>query len=312
MKFHEYNSLENAYREKFVDQCRSLGIRDWIALEKVHGSNMSFIVDYQNKTVTPAKRSSTIGKNPEGRYDFMGCHEVVEKYTTALLAIAEYVGRSVQVYGELYGQGIQKEIDYGQKDFIVFDIMDSDGEFLPHDTVVHLCHIGLPVVPELGRGSLEEMLSIDREFTSLVASGDNQIAEGLVIKPLLQDVYLNSGSRAIIKNKSQKFSEKKNKAPKKPYKMPEEVKPLYEDFLQYLNKNRLINVLSKVEYVSQRDFGRVQGMLVQDAKEEFERDEYVINKDHWKLIAKSVGKSASEVVREDWLNIIDSYSQERT
>jgi hypothetical protein len=51
------------------------------------------------------------------------------------------------------------------------------------------------------------------------------------------------------------------------------------------------------------------GMLVQDAKDEFERDEYEINKSDWKEMSKSIMKEASAVVRKDWLNILDTYSQ---
>jgi hypothetical protein len=50
------------------------------------------------------------------------------------------------------------------------------------------------------------------------------------------------------------------------------------------------------------------GMLVQDAKDEFERDEYEISKSDWKEISKYVVKEASVVLREDWLNILDNYS----
>lgn len=304
MEFKKYSSLDNAYRQKFIDHCHELGINQWVALEKVHGSNFSFITDGYD--VTPAKRTSTIGINPEnGRYEFYGCHDVVTKYMNSVRQIADIVQGPVVVYGELYGQGIQKEIDYGSKDFIAFDIMLEDGTFIPHDAVVDLCsRVGIPVVPELGRGSLEEMLSISPEINSIVAPGE-QTAEGLVIKPLDVDARLGNGSRAIIKNKSKAFSEKKDRTPKKPFKLPDSVKPLFDDFCQYLNENRLNNVLSKIGKVTQKDFGMVTGSLIQDAKDEFERDEYEIAKDDWKLIAKSVGKEASNVVRSQWLNILD-------
>lgn len=313
MKFQKYSSLENAHRQKFIDQCEELGVRDWIALEKVHGSNFSFIAENHYKegvSVTPAKRSSTIGKNAAGRYEFYNCHDVVEMYKGAVVELSEFFESSLQIYGELYGEGVQKEIDYGPKDFVAFDIMLHDGKFLPHETVEIACsRVGIPVVPEIARGTLDEMLNVEREFNSVIASGDSQVAEGLVIKPLTQDVYLNNGSRAIIKNKSQKFSEKKNKAHKKPFKLPDNVTPIFEHFVTYLNANRLNNVLSKVGCVSQKDFGKVTGMLVQDAKEEFERDEYEIDKDDWELMAKSVGREASTVIRADWLNILDNQTE---
>jgi Rnl2 family RNA ligase len=306
--FKKYNSLENAYRQEFVDACVELGCSEWVALEKIHGANFGFIV--RGGDVTPFKRSSVIGANPEtGSYEFYGCNPVVETYKNLVKNIETVFDQPVQIYGELYGEGIQKEVQYGTKDFIAFDIyLIDDDVFVDWDVLKEVCaDYSIPTAPEIARGNLEQLLEISPEFDSIVAkqNGYDSKAEGIVIKQLRDEALLRTGSRAIIKNKSKSFSEKKQKVPKKPYKMPENLKPIYEDFSQYLNENRLNNVLSKVGQVSQKDFGKVLGMLVQDAKEEFERDEYEISKDDWKALAKTVGKEAGEVVRKDWLNIID-------
>lgn len=307
--FKKFSSIENAYRVKFVEKCKSLGQPDWVALEKVHGANFGFIVS--GGEVTPFKRSSTIGANPEtGTYEFYGCNPVVERYRDKMKWLELSFNQPVQVYGELYGDGVQKEITYGQKDFIVFDIFLVDDEvFADWDVVVEICEDNnIPTVPEIGRGSLDEMLLLTPEFESIVAKSkgiSGQQSEGIVIKQLKQEAWLPTGERAIIKNKSKTFVEKKQRTPKKPYKMPDSVKPIYEDFAKYLNKNRLMNVLSKVGEVSQKDFGKIQGLFIQDAKTEFERDEYEISKDEWKLLAKSIGKDATSVLREEWLNVLD-------
>ncbi|QDP66567.1 MAG: putative RNA ligase 2 [Prokaryotic dsDNA virus sp.] len=307
--FKKFNSLENAYREKFVNDCRELGASEWVALEKIHGANFGFIVE--GGEVTPFKRSSTIGANPEtGSYEFYGCNPVVDIYKNLVKNIELVFDQPVQIYGELYGEGVQKEIQYGPKDFIAFDIYLMDDEvFVDWDVVVKVCaDYSIPTAPEIGRDTLEQLLKVSPEFDSIVSkrNGYDSKAEGLVIKQLQDEAFLRTGSRAIIKNKSKSFSEKKQKAPKKPFKMPEEVKGIFEDFLQYLNKNRFNNVISEIGEVSQKDFGKLQGLLVKDAKEEFERDEYEISSDDWKLIAKSVNKEAAGVVREDWLNILDN------
>jgi Rnl2 family RNA ligase len=105
------------------------------------------------------------------------------------------------------------------------------------------------------------------------------------------------------------FSEKRQSSPKQPHVMSETIKPIFEDFLAYINDNRLNNILSKTsDVITQKDFGKIMGMLVQDAKDEFERDEYEISKSDWKEISKYVVKEASVVLREDWLNILDNYS----
>lgn len=37
MEFVKYHSLENSYREKFVNACKELGIKKWVALKKIDG-----------------------------------------------------------------------------------------------------------------------------------------------------------------------------------------------------------------------------------------------------------------------------------
>ena len=302
MEFQKYSSLENAYRQKYVDLCLELGIPKWVATEKVHGANFSFIVDGK---VTPAKRTSVLDKNEHGAYDFYGCTPVVERYENSVKELAEFIGEPVQIFGELFGQGVQKEINYGEKDFIVFDIQKQDGTFIPWHAVKELCAMfDIPVVPEIAVGTLPELLDLSPDFESIVA-GNGDKAEGLVLKPAEEDVRLGSGSRPIIKNKSKAFSEKKEKVAKKPYVMPEHLVAIYQDFSQYITENRLKNVLSKIGTVTQKDFGKLTGEFVKDAKDEFERDEYPISKDDWKGLSKVIGKESSNLIRQNWLNILD-------
>ena len=94
------------------------------------------------------------------------------------------------------------------------------------------------------------------------------------------------------------------KAPPEP--LPLEAEKLYMKFSVYLTENRLHNTLSKLGNVTAKDFGKVLGLLIQDAREDFEKECGEIDKDNWKLVQKSIGKLAGEVVRQDWLNIIDN------
>jgi len=38
IKFQKYNSIENSYRQLFVDKCDQLGCKSWVVTEKVHGA----------------------------------------------------------------------------------------------------------------------------------------------------------------------------------------------------------------------------------------------------------------------------------
>lgn len=301
MEFVKYHSLENSYREKFVNACQELGIKKWVALEKIDGANLSYIVDGDNVQV--ASRNAVLGKSPEGSYEFFGATEVIDKYIDPVKELSQLVGDPVRVFGELFGSGIQKRIKYGEKDFIVFDIQLEDGTFLPWDTVVYLCDLcGIPYVPELGRGTLDEMLSISPEFTSKLCE---DLSEGLVIKPIEGNHLLRTGSRPILKQKSKAFSEKTPAGPKPKVELTSEQEALYTGFSTYINESRLGNVLSKFGVPTQKDFGKVMGLLMQDAKEDYVKDNGEVDSGDWKVAGKLLGKLASEVVRRDWLNIID-------
>jgi len=58
--------------------------------------------------------------------------------------------------------------------------------------------------------------------------------------------------------------------------------------------------------VSTKDFGKVMRMLTKDAREDFEKEHYEISKEDWKIVSKGIGKIAGDVVRHDWLNLIDN------
>jgi len=275
----------------------------------VHNSHMSFLVDFEMR-VSVASRNQVLEKTPEGVYDFYGCTEVVNSLKDDMRHIAHICEGPVRIYGEFFGSSVQKRIKYGEKRFQVFDIQTHSGEFLGWDIVKHLCNeVGIEHVPEIDRGTLTEMLDTSPEFTSKLCE---DIAEGIVIKPLYEEALFGNGSRAILKQKSKAHSEKSS-VPKKPAEpLSPELEKLYMSLSTYLTQNRLGNVLSKVGKVSTKDFGKVVGMLTKDAREDFEKEHYEISKEDWKAISKQVGKLASEVVRGtphsvyNWLNIIDN------
>lgn len=333
--FKKYTSLENSYRQAFVDKCATLGVSEWIATEKIHGANFSFICEPdlsvpEKLKVTPAKRSGTIGANVHGDYDFYDCTNIVNENAPKVIALNDLLwesghintGDSTIVYGELAGPGVQKEVDYGtEKFFMAYDVLvlNADKEpvkWVGHDLVNLFCkQVGIKTVPVLATGTLAELLTIDPLFVTNVGSetkscGEPNYAEGFVVKQRANEQHLPNGSRAILKVKNEKFKEKKNKAGKTPtvVNYTEAQNELHAAFSLYLTENRLRNVLSKLGEVTQKDFGKVSGLLLQDAKVEFERDEYdetAIHPDDWKVLKKSLMNISNQLMRVNWLNILD-------
>lgn len=305
MQFQKYSKIENSYRDKAVEACKALGIKEWISTEKCDGSNFNMLVD-ESMRVSVASRNQLLTPTIGGHYNFHGCDDVVARYKDKMREISHILGFPVQIVGEMYGQGIQKRINYGEKDFLVFDIMLPDETFLPWDTVVEVCaEVGVKTAPELARGTLEDMLGISPEFTSKLC---NDASEGLVIKPLISTELLPNGSRPILKVKSAAFSERKGKKekPMQENLYTEEDVQVFQKLSTYICEERLGNVLSKLGELKGKDFGKVTGLLVQDAKEDFEKDCGEISKEQWTVVKRDVSILAMEVVREDWANIIDN------
>lgn len=121
--FKKYSSLENHYNSKFIEKLYSLGLTggEWVAREKIHGTNFSLIIERDKATC--AKRTGPILPAE----DFFGYEIILKNYADSIKAVQDIMETSAvvfyQVFGEFAGPGIQKNVDYGDKDFYVFDII---------------------------------------------------------------------------------------------------------------------------------------------------------------------------------------------
>lgn len=138
----------------------------------------------------------------------------------------------------------------------------------------------------------------------------DNICEGNVLIPAIP-FYFGNGSRVILKNKNEKWSEKaaKKKVSKDLIKMSDEQKLLVAELSSYITENRLRNVISKLGEVTQKDFGKLQGLFTQDILEDYQKDADIsvpnLDRNEWKMINKEVGKIAAGLIRKNFRNIID-------
>ncbi|QDH49235.1 RNA ligase [Pantoea phage Phynn] len=335
--FVKYSSLTNHYEGKFINGIVMNGLAsgEWVAREKIHGANFSFLT-CDGATVIPAKRSGEI--LPGER--FYDCENVVAKYLESvrnlwqkLFVTGFYDVLNVQIFGELAGRGVQKDVDYGEKDFYVFDIK-VNGEYLDDRLVSSLAReCGLKMAPLLGYGSYEHLKELPLTFESVVlfspsrtevkgeetvhnineaADDVENIAEGYVLKPVVT-AYMTNGSRVAIKCKTSKFSEKKNKSTtafNAPVSLSEADKLKLGEYVNYLTENRVKNVLSKIDAsnLTAKDFGRVAGLTVQDALEEIERNEgdFVTKFENPAFAKKLFVSEAQSLIRPVWGLILNN------
>jgi Rnl2 family RNA ligase len=318
MQFKKYSSIQNSYRDKFVDEClcaitTGYCIDDFVVEEKAHGSNFSFY--YNGEELKTASRNEFL-KN-DGK-SFHQSHLVKDRYTNAIKALCSLLDCSenitIRVIGELIGgsyqhpnvekvqnlRGVQKEVDYCPgHEFYAFDLFflseESPNGEVRYKTEVDKIKMnrlfeqaGLFYAKPLFRGTLKECLAFEHTFTShipgwlgLPEHPAANFAEGKVIKPVKM-AKLGNGSRIILKDKTESFSEIETRLASK--QKNDTVAELANILSCYITANRLSNVHSKLsEEYTAADYGRICGLLTQDALEEF-------NKDHAKAIASLTAK----------------------
>lgn len=327
MKFKKYSSIDNHYRQQTINAIVENGLSggEWVQLLKIHGSNYSYFCD--STGVKRGKRSSFLDEGFMGDHHFDYDNHVLHLYER-LKTIYDFT--TLAVYGEIYGgkydhpdvpkvggyTRIQKEVQYCPENrFACYDI-ELDGHPFDWDEVVFVCNFAsIPLVPVLRRGTFEELLMSPVKFPDPLherfglppIEGNN--AEGWVLKPVINKTF-STGSRVILKGKSDEFKEQsKVKKTPKIRKLSDEGNEMKDIFFSHLNENRLRNVYSHGPVIRQKDFGKLMGLFVQDAFNDF-RKEYndrfeVLDLDEQKLIKKFAGKEAAEIIRPHFINIID-------
>lgn len=332
--FKKYSSLENHYNNKFIEKLRTNGLTggEWVAREKIHGTNFSLIIE--RDAVTCAKRTGPILPAE----DFYGYEIVLKNYADSIKSVQHLIEsinyQSYQIYGEFAGPGIQKNVDYGDKDFYVFDIRvtKEDGtESVLTDTLMEaFCIIHkFKVAPCLATGSFEDLIKLPNDFDSVVpdynfavdnagltianstdfipkVEGKVFTAEGFVLKPDVP-TWLPNGNRVAIKCKNSKFSEKKksDKPIKAAVVLSQDDMDLMWQFTDYVTVNRINNVISKIGEVSKKDFGKVMGLTVQDILEEAAREELELtDAENPVEVKKQLVECVKDTLRAVWIELV--------
>lgn len=305
MEFKRFSSLENSYRQNLIDKVQYEG-KDgglWIATEKLHGANFSFWCD--GAEVKVASRTQFVDGT------FYNCQPVINKYSDSVMSLFKLFNgehKELVIYGELFGGNVQKEVEYGEKDFRAFDLT-LDGVVQTKLNQRAWCEgVGILSAPFLHTGTFAECLALSNTFKStLTPEGytEENTSEGLVIEPI-EPNWFNNGSRIYFKNKTEGFSEKKRK-PKEHivFELSDEESELMNELLTYNTTQRVSNVISKIGQVTNKDFGKILGLTTQDLLEEFtketEQDPKFIAESNWKSFLKLLQSEVGKEVRSQFV-----------
>lgn len=320
-EFKKYNSIENSYRTKTLEQIQIQHPGElYVVQEKVHGANFAIYVN--GTEIRFAKRSGFIGKD-----------EKFYNYTR--LELPNFLKNGpicdhLVFHGEIYGGNyphpdvkpvdtsiVQKGVFYSPDvHFICFDAKIND-RLLDQNEFEALCEMyNVPYLKRLMTGTLEECLEYNNLFQSTIPTEyhnlpeiENNTCEGVVIKPL-KALYFSNGERVILKNKNKKFTEKEGtKKSHKPVELPpDHIVSIIEEASAYVCENRLRNVISKVGSIETKDFGKLLHLMSKDIIEDFIKDNEVFNtldKKDCRLITKSINKMLAKLIRDNFVNITD-------
>lgn len=275
MSFKKYNSIENSYQGKYINRWLAyqpeLKTETYIITEKIDGANIQIYFE-PNTEYKVGKRSCFIERDS----NFFDIGNVLKKYETQFKNIQDNVNitnRCVRLYGEIYGQGIQKRVNYGDEKFLIFFDVEVHGElYSPRNTMAYLDMFELPKVPIISiKKGIVEALETNETFNTLLNPIENNVSEGLVIRPFHKNYY-NVDEMFILKKKSEKFAEKE--ITKGKVKTFDEGTFKYNQlFRDYINENRVLSIFSKHGPITEvKQLGNYIKLVLEDAKEDFNKD----------------------------------------
>lgn len=281
MLFNQYTHMDNDYKILKCDLVQEILLDKslkFVAMEKIHGTNFSFVTD--GIKVNCCRRSDILGPDE----NFYSYQTIFEKYNSNVIELFEKTDKliktkynkkiiQIQLYGELYGGSypeiktksgskiVQRGIYYSNSnEFAAFDLKywttfdDKDKpQYLDWDDFVLLLNdTSIPIVPVILQGSWTDVSNLDPKFESVVylTHGLHKVpsnyAEGYVIKPVKEIRFGIDSDRLIWKFKNPNFSEISKAGGLKSNKSNTSVNPLVSRLETYICETRYDNVRTKV------------------------------------------------------------------
>lgn len=226
--FHSYNGIENVkwYPDLFKED------EEVVIQEKLHGSNCrAAILPYKANTLWK-KIKKFFGRAPafekcygsnmvqlQERSGYTGFYgeDVYGKVLEKVKAF-DKIKAGETIYGELIGEGIQKNYNYGHNEhhFVLFDVkrLNEDGTqtwLTPNEVQEFAKERGFDFVPVLYAGVFNKALAYELTKGASKYHPETKVMEGIVIKSRLgyNDDRMSSNKRAL-KWLSEKYLEKDN------------------------------------------------------------------------------------------------------
>ena len=301
-RFIKFPKIENLETEEAFPDAFTLETASFWFSEKIDGANLGMWLPLKGELKGVPSFYSRSGQNADGLFKF-GDHkhqlrlfveELVKFFLTPGITYGDFKtddfadADGVYLWGEYYGDRINRRIDYGTEGFFKFyDLMIVKGmpempEMVPPKYFAGFASAFYNFNPNLYRqikpgdetdplllppvrighpiSKKEDLLDILKLPIVSQFSPKGSNAEGFVITMTSLD------SRRRWKLKDEKFVEK---IPPDIHAVDPEYQTLHTEFMGYINENRAIGILSKT---TERRVDRLTGMLLKDAREDFMAD----------------------------------------
>ncbi len=283
--FKKYVSIENDYNIKtlnyLLEKYPEAKETFWVIQEKIHGSNFSIYFTNNNGEIDiKYGRRTDILLDDEKFYNYQSIKELDEIkdliHNTIMYMRNENINFII-IYGELCGANVQKEVYYyDDVRLLVFDMIVDNKWLTFADLSRLLCDkFRLPqlLVPIIGIVfGIQNALNIDTRFDSKVSLKENNLCEGVVIKPL-DKIFISNDNPIYIKKKNREFLEKKSRRDKEVKVFDSRITEYKEAFKDYVNENRLNSAFSKYGMIEDRkDIGKYIKIIYDDCLEDFLKD----------------------------------------
>lgn len=259
----------------------------YLITEKVDGSNISVTFNLDNEN-TSDKNFEVYTRNGNSfKEDIL---EVLDLDLSKLYAyFSSYFGsiyKSVVLHGELYGSWVMNRLDYGSTCAVCvfyFSFVNEDDTFAfrttQEETMMILSQAKcsdkikhVPVFDFVQLSDSDDVVSKLKEYCKLpyisMLSIENQVkdpcnSEGYVVYSIDNDNRL----KKMVKIKDEDFRDTIKEAKKGKL---DEVTALNQDFNNFFNENRVLDMISKYGgVVSANDIGNLIKDTILDAKEDF-------------------------------------------
>lgn len=326
--FTEYEHMSNHYNAHFkIEEYKTDLETKWVATEKIHGTNYSFLYKEGLEDPIPCRRSGLLTSDPS----FYNHLSIFNKYKNDIVLIYNKLKetyptlKQIQLYGELFGgvyngktsqsaKKVQKGISYNlENDFMAFDLKityDLITKYLDwYELVKLLEETTIKYVPVIREGPLNELLQLNPSFESVVYSYyglpkmESNFAEGYVIKPV-KEMQSTKSERIIFKFKNPRFLEIAHGKSDKTQKTTSD-KPNYgQILLPYLTDMRYDNVFAKqLSTVTKEE---LINALVEDIKTELKDDLILMSSTDETVLANKTSSSNETVFDETLVKVLTS------